>query len=122
MSLADLQLTSHEGVLIARLTGEIDSSNAGELRAAIADATPNAALGVLLNLSDVEYIDSAGIHMLYRLGESLRNRGQALRVVIPPGSPASDALRLAGVTRHVDVVEAVDEGLQALTAGPSGER
>jgi anti-sigma B factor antagonist len=122
MSLADLQLTSREGAVIARLTGEIDMSNATRLRTAIAEATPNGALGVLLDLSDVEYVDSSGIHMLYRLGESLRNRGQALRVVIPPKSAASDALRLAGVHRHVDVVEAVDEGLQALAANAPSDQ
>jgi anti-anti-sigma factor len=122
MSLADLQLSLREGAVIARLTGEIDMSNASDLQAAIAEATPNRAPGVLLDLSAVDYIDSAGIHMLYRLGDSLRNRGQALRVVIPPESAASDALRLAGVTRHVDVVEAVDEGLHALASCGSDKR
>lgn len=122
MSLADLQLIPREGAVIARLNGEIDMSNATDLRTAIAEGTPNGALGVLLDLSDVEYVDSAGIHMLYRLGESLRNRGQALRVVIPPQSAASDALRLAGVHRHVDVVEAVDEGLHALAANAPADQ
>jgi anti-sigma B factor antagonist/stage II sporulation protein AA (anti-sigma F factor antagonist) len=121
MRLADLQLTSADDAVIARLTGEIDMSNARELRAAITDATPNHALGVVLDLSDVTYIDSAGIHMLYRLGESLRNRGQTLRVVIPPSSPASAALRLAGLNRNTDMVEAVDEGLRAIAAGAAGE-
>jgi anti-anti-sigma factor len=114
MTLADVQITFRDDAVIAWVTGEIDTSNAGDLRTAITDATPNDALGVVLDLSDIDYIDSAGIHLLYRLGDSLRNRGQTLRVVIPPGSIASDALRLAGVTRHVDVVTEVDEGLRAL--------
>jgi anti-sigma B factor antagonist len=116
MTLADLQIISREGAVIARVTGEIDMSNATYLRRAITDATPNEATGVVLDLSATDYIDSAGVHLLYRLGESLRNRGQNLRIVIPPDSPASDALRLAGVTRHVDVVAEVDEGLRALAA------
>jgi anti-sigma B factor antagonist len=116
MTLADLQIISREGAVIARVTGEIDMSNATDLRRAITDATPNEATGVVLDLSATDYIDSAGVHLLYRLGESLRNRGQNLRIVIPPDSPASDALRLAGVTRHVDVVAEVDEGLRALAA------
>jgi anti-anti-sigma factor len=92
MTLGDLQVSFRDGVLVARLTGEIDMSNAGDLRAAITQSTPSGSLGVVLDLTDVDYIDSAGIHLLYRLGESLRARGQALRVVIPPGSVASDAL------------------------------
>ena len=34
--------------------------------------------------------------------------------MIPAGSPASGALRLAGSTQQVDVVAEVDEGLQAV--------
>jgi anti-sigma B factor antagonist len=116
MRIADVQFTMRDGAVVARLMGEIDLSNAGGLRTAITDATPNEALGVVLDLTDVDYIDSTGIHLLYRLGESLRARGQALRLVIPLESPVNDALRLAGIKRHVDVVEQVDDGLRALAA------
>jgi anti-anti-sigma factor len=122
MNLADVRVTVHEGVIVIRITGEIDMSNAGELRGAILDATPNDALGLVLDLSAVDYIDSAGIHFLYRLGDSLRSRGQTLRVVIPPSSPASDTLRLAGVKRHVDAVAELDEGVRAVGAGARGDR
>jgi anti-anti-sigma factor len=119
MRLADLELSSREGVVIARVRGEIDLSNAAELRDAIAEATPNDAVGVVLDLAAVDYVDSAGIQMLYKLGERLRTRGQALRVAIPPDSPASDALRLAGIERHADAVDRVDDGLRQLAAcGP----
>ena len=120
MKLADVQLTYRDRISIAHVTGEIDMSNAGELRTRVTQATPNDALGVVLDLSEVSYLDSAGIHLLYRLGESLRNRGQTLRVVIPPESPAGDALRLAGITRHVDVVEKLDEGVRAVAGVAAG--
>lgn len=116
MKLADIELRAHDDVIVARVTGEIDMSNAGELRGAITEATPNGSRGVVLDLSRVDYIDSSGIHLLYRLSESLRNRGQTLRVVVPSGSPADDTLRLAGVARHVDVVQELEEGLQAVGA------
>lgn len=117
MRLVDIRFEFRQQVVIARAVGEIDMSNTADLRSAITEATPTAAAGVVLDLTDVDYIDSAGIHLLYRLGEVLRNRGQALRVVVPPTSPTSDALRLAGVKRHVDVVEELDEGLRAVAAG-----
>ena len=122
MNLADIHITTHDGVVVARITGEIDMSNATDLRGAILEATPNEALGLVLDLSSVDYIDSAGIHFLYRLGDSLRSRGQTLRVVIPPSSPASDTLRLAGVKRHVDVVAELDEGVRAVAMGVAGDR
>lgn len=116
MRLADLQVSFRDRIVIGAVTGEIDMSNVGELATAVLEATPNDALGLVLDLSHVDYVDSAGIHMLYRLGESLRHRGQTLRVVVPPASAASDALRLAGIKRHVDVVDEVDEALRAVAA------
>jgi anti-sigma B factor antagonist len=114
MRLADVHFSIRDDAVVARVVGEIDLSNAGELRSAIAEATPNHVLGVVLDLSEVDYIDSTGIHLLYRLGDSLRARGQALRLVIPQKSPVNDTLRLAGITRQVDVVEGVEEGVRAL--------
>ncbi len=121
MNLADLRITKRDAVLVVRVSGEIDMSNTGELRKAIIEATPNDALGLVLDLSRVDYIDSAGIHLLYRLGDNLRARGQTLRIVIPPSSPASDTLRLAGVKSHVDVVAELDEGLRAVEMSASRE-
>ena len=81
MNLADLHIRTHDGVIVVKVTGEIDLSNAGELRTAILEATPNDALGCVLDFTALAYIDSAGIHLLYRLGDSLRARGQTLRIV-----------------------------------------
>ena len=117
MNIADIQIRIHDRVVIVNVTGEVDMSNANELRGAIIEATPNDALGLVLDFTSLDYIDSAGIHLLYRLGENLRSRGQTLRVVIPPVSPASDALRLAGVQRYVDVVDELEEGIRAVSAG-----
>src|SRR5438270_4305708 len=121
MRLADLQVDYRDRIVIAAVLGEIDMSNATDLHTAVIDATSNEALGLVLDLSEVHYVDSAGIHLLYRLGESLRDRGQTLRVVVPPDSAASDALRLAGIKRNVDVVEELDEGVQGVaSAAPTG--
>jgi anti-sigma B factor antagonist len=120
VNLADLHITTHDGVIVIKVTGEIDLSNAGAIRTAILEATPNDALGCVLDFTPLSYIDSAGIHLLYRLGDNLRARGQTLRIVIPPGSLTSDALRLAGVQRHVDFVSELDEGLRAVAM--SGQR
>jgi anti-anti-sigma factor len=111
-----MQLSLEEGLLLVRLSGEIDSSNSAELRTAITEATPNDAYGVVLDLTPVDYLDSAGIHLLFRLRESLRARNQGLRVVVPPGSVVTDALRLAGVHASVELDGSVDQALARLRA------
>jgi len=109
--LADVRFENREQVVVATVTGEIDASIANQLCDAIGDATANTALGVVLDLGAVDYLDSAGIHLLYRLRENLRARGQKLVVVIPTQSPVHDSLRLAGVTRHLPLASSRDEAL-----------
>jgi anti-sigma B factor antagonist len=116
VKLADVQFSDHERVVVARLSGEIDLSNAGGIEAAITEATPNHVLALILDVSALDYLDSAGIHLIYKLREKLRARGQTLRLVIPPESPANDALRLAGVSRNVDTAETLEAAMAEFAA------
>jgi anti-anti-sigma factor len=114
MSLADVQITLARHALIARLSGEIDMSNAEDMGATVIGATPNEASGVVLDFSDVDYLDSAGIYVVYGMRASLQARGQTLVLVIPATSPVHDALRLSGADRPGEVAETVDDALRAI--------
>jgi anti-sigma B factor antagonist len=118
MSLADVQITLTSSALIAHVTGEVDMSNADELGATVIGATPNEAEGVILDLSGVEYLDSAGIYVVHDMRASLQARGQVLLLVIPPTSPVHDSLRLAGAERPGEVAGAVEEALRMLDGRP----
>ncbi len=118
MSLADVQITLVPNALIAHVTGEVDMSNAEEVAATVIRATPNEAQGVVLDLSGVEYLDSAGIYVIYGMRASLMARGQLLILVIPPTSAVHDALRLAGADRPGEVADGVEDALRALDGGP----
>jgi anti-anti-sigma factor len=72
----------------------------------------------VLDLSAVEYLDSAGIYVIFGMRASLQARGQSLVLVIPPQSPVHDALRLSGVDRPGETAETVDEALKTI-ARPS---
>lgn len=115
MRLADVQLSHSGRAVVARLSGELDLSNADNIGGALTESVPNTALALVLDLSDVQYLDSSGIHLIYELRERLRSRGQKLKLVIPPESPANDALRLAGVSGHVETAETVDDVLGELS-------
>ena len=55
MKLADVHFSDHERVVVARLTGEIDLSNADSIEGAIAEATPNHALALILDMTTLDY-------------------------------------------------------------------
>jgi anti-sigma B factor antagonist len=119
VTLADVQFSDRERVVVARLTGEIDLSNAQLIENAIARATSNQALGLILDVSALDYLDSSGIHLIYKLREKLWARGQSLRIVIPAQSPANDALRLAGVAENIDTDTTLDGAMAAFHPGQS---
>jgi anti-anti-sigma factor len=111
VKLADIQFSDRGRVVVAQLTGEVDLSNAEMIETAILEATPNHAVALILDVTALGYLDSAGIHLVYKLREKLRARAQALRLVIPAESPANDALRLAGVPRNIETAETLDAAL-----------
>ena len=112
MRISDVHFCDRSGALIARVTGEIDLSNADDIGAAIALEMPNRGRVLVLDLTEVEYLDSAGMGLIFRLQERLRARSQTLRLVIPATSAVQDALRLAGVSGTVEILGTVDEALR----------
>jgi len=114
MRQADLQFTRSGATLICRIRGELDMSSAERVGAAVIKTTQPDDRGVVLDLSDVDYLDSAGVYVLFGLRETLRERDQVLALVVPERSPADEALALAGIKRQPDVALTVSEAVQAM--------
>ena len=103
-------------VLTARISGEIDLSNAAELEATIVDAVPNTALGMVVDLSGVEYLDSAGLRMLVHLVERFRWRQQVMRAAASDGSRVRGVLSMAGADGVIPVDATVTEAREWIVA------
>jgi anti-sigma B factor antagonist len=114
MALAALNVETVGAIVVAQLEGEIDMSNASELGDALRRETTNHAHGLVLDLTDVTYVDSAAIQVIYELRESFQTRGQEIRLVVGPASPIAEALRVADVPSAVDVYETRDAALENL--------
>lgn len=117
--LARLDVSSAgEALLVARLTGELDVSNLHAVHTAILDAMPNDALGIVVDLSGVRFLDSAGVETLFRLQRSLAVRQQRLAVAIPPEATVRRALELSGAAGEMTLCPSVDAALESLRAAP----
>lgn len=114
MRSGELRLGVDGSIVCASITGDIDLANAGALRAQINAAIPNHAAGLILDLSAVHYLDSAGIRFIYQLREDLLSSGQSLQLVIPSGSTIHATLRLSGLDWTQDTAENVDVARAAL--------
>jgi anti-anti-sigma factor len=113
--LVEVQIEQREGddVVVARLTGELDISGADSTGQLIAEAVPSSARGVVVDMTDLEFIDSSGVSMLFALARRVGSRRQELRVVAPPGKPVARVLDIVEFDRaapvHADVESAVAE-------------
>ncbi len=94
--LAELVLHADGDVLMANLSGEVDLSNSRELEREIVEAVPNHARGMVLDLSGLTYMDSAGVRLLLTLASRFRRRGQRLALAVPDDSRIRRVLALAG--------------------------
>jgi anti-anti-sigma factor len=107
VTLADIRYNDHGNAEVATLTGEIDLSNTSRVRQVITQAMPHQSLVLILDLGGVDFFDSAGHPADLPAAGGPPGSGQVLQLVIPWGSPTNDALSLAGLTHHVDVLETV---------------
>jgi anti-anti-sigma factor len=99
------------GSIVVRVSGEIDMSNTSAIEGAVVAEVTNDAHGMVLDLSDVTYMDSAGIRLLYHLESRLGVRQQRLVIVVPPGSAIVRTLQAAGVIGSLALVSSVADAV-----------
>jgi anti-sigma B factor antagonist len=112
--LADLTLESVEGVPVAALSGEIDVSNATELRARISELTAEGGGGLALDLTAVDYLDSSGLGMLLRVASAFSDHGKELRLVVEKDSFIASLMETTGMDGILSVGESRDEAVAEL--------
>lgn len=97
-----------EDVQVVSIRGEVDLSNATEVRDAIGQVASADVTVIVVDLSETGYLDSSGIAMLFRLAERLGHRRQELRLVVPPDSPLRAALELTNLPQTIAVQDALE--------------
>ena len=84
--------------LVARPEGDIDMAVTPALQAdLVAAVRARSASCLVVDLGGVDYIDSSGIELLFRLHGALAADGVELIVVAPPGSGAARLLGLVAL-------------------------
>ena len=114
------RLTHVPRALLVHLRGEIDLANAAAIRREVLEtADRNPASTVIVELGEVTYLDSSGLELLFLLARQLDERDQALVAVVPPRTPASRTIEVAGLGRLYPVHADLDGALAALDGRPA---
>ncbi|MGQ0803463.1 MAG: STAS domain-containing protein [Actinomycetota bacterium] len=106
------EVEERDGVVVARVIGEVDLSNVDDVESAIALAIKPDTRGLVLDLTPTTYLDSTGIRMIFQLARRLQDRRHDLRLVA-----ADDSLvhRVLAVTQMHEVVP-IDASVEAAVA------
>jgi anti-anti-sigma factor len=110
-NLASLHTERADDLVIATIDGEVDPSNSRKIGRELTESVPNDAIGVVLDLGRVAYLDSSGVQMIFELAERLEARQQRLAVVVPDYGPARAVLDIVSVDAIAALVGTRDEAV-----------
>ena len=99
---------SGDAVVVA-LVGELDLYNAPALRQALLEAAARAPRRLVVDLSEVTFVDSTALGALVEARSKLRD-GDGLALA-RPGLETRRALAISGLDRHLTVHESVEAAL-----------
>lgn len=110
---AGVELIRNGTVIVARMPVEVEISQAPSLRGQLMQAVENRDLGLVLDMTATEYLDSSGVNMLFELGELLGARQLRMAIVMPQGGLVERVVSIvdlgSAMPIHRDVESAVDE-------------
>lgn len=105
MSTLRIERTDHERMVRVGLAGELDLSTAPEVEDELVSAEALAPAVLMLDLSDLTFLDSTGLRLV--LGADDRASREGRRLVIVPGpEPVHRVFRIALLDRRLEFVAA----------------
>jgi anti-sigma B factor antagonist len=75
-----------DGIPVVSLSGELDITRSQALTQRLMGAADNRDIGLVVDLTEVTYIDSAAVNVLFEVAEALRQHQLAFAMVVPDGS------------------------------------
>jgi anti-sigma B factor antagonist len=111
---SELELAERGRVRIARVHGEFELSTADAVRRELVESVTNRDHGLVVDLTGTRYIDSAGVNVLFELGESLADRRLGFAVVVPEGGLVERVFTIVDMTAVAQVHRTVDAAVAAI--------
>lgn len=108
-----LNTATANGTIILQPDGRIDGSNAYEFQSSIDDAVEDDYNAVILDLSDLSYISSAGLRVILLLAKNLRSRNAQL-VLCSIADTVRDVFEISGFGKIIPTYDSQEEAISAV--------
>ena len=93
----DIESRDADGATYVAVAGELDLATAPLLAEQLAQAETSGAKLVVLDLADVSFMDSTGLHVLLEAHANAQRNGHRLRITAAGSEPVQRLFELAGV-------------------------
>ena len=106
MQIVAAQLASH--ISTFTLEGRLDALKAGELRETLQSSISTGNVRIAVDLSELEFVDSAGLAALVKAMKDARSVGGDVKLVLPESAVARRVFELTRFDEVFDTCESVE--------------
>jgi anti-sigma B factor antagonist len=92
----DIQIADHKRVSVITVSGRIDGSTAGEFEAALTGVTEAGNKNIIIDMSDVDFVSSAGLRVLVNTRKAVNSAGGKI-LLAEPSQQVVETLDIAGL-------------------------
>jgi anti-sigma B factor antagonist len=107
----EIDVVEESSVTVARLTGELDLTTVDDADARLGEARGGR---VVVDLAGLSFLDSAAVHLLFRVVKRFRSQGRELAFVVPTESPAHRLVEILDLGSATLVRPTVEQAIKAL--------
>jgi anti-sigma B factor antagonist len=107
----DLKTEDGGGTLVFKLRGSLDLATAPTVRAALTDATEKGSHHLIVDLTQLEFLDSTGLGVLIGAHRRAVERGGSFRLIVSDG-PIARLLNITGLISVFAVYQSVADARQ----------
>ena len=107
-------LAFEDGIAVLKVGGDIDLATVSALRTAIDEALKPEPTGLVIDLTDVGFLASAGLQILVATHDNVRRTAQFAVVANSPAT--SRPIELTGLNQIFELYPTLDEALAAVRA------
>lgn len=100
-----------DSVMVLKVKGNLDAMTAPEIRQEIEKIVDENCLKVVVDLSDLQLIDSSGVGAIVSLFKRIRTKGGNVKIAGIQGQP-KEIFRLLGLEKAFGISKTVEEAIE----------
>lgn len=108
----NLNITTDNNIVIISIEGSIDSKTAGDLQSQIMGKVSETN-NVLLDLTKVDYVSSAGLRVLLMIYRQIKTRNGKV-ILVGVSEEIKDVMSMTGFINFFEIVDNIDNALKMI--------